>query len=268
MKYCVLVKISKHQIIFWYQLEGGVVTPLSISGPNKVPLICYVNGNEFKIGEFAKERFLVNDKNAYSNFFELVKDPGIHFTLHGDTKPIKQLLYYGIENHLSHFIKTILYKNDSIEGYRTNFCLRFWFDDDIENQEKVLVEDLFKEAGYGNVAEINSDLFLNLEVSSGMGSSRSRLCLSVVSNDLYVKLFDNNNFKLVAQTKLDQLGSDPRAKILAKLILEDIKEANPHIRIDEEKEISHIISHCVQLLSSLSPIIRNSITLSTGIKTD
>ena len=85
---------------------------------------------------------------------------------------------------------------------------------------------------------------------------------------MYVKLFDNNNFKLVAQTKLDQLGSDPRAKILAKLILEDIKEANPHIRIDEEKEISHIISHCVQLLSSLSPIIRNSITLSTGIKTD
>ncbi|MBK8627939.1 MAG: hypothetical protein IPN86_20965 [Saprospiraceae bacterium] len=57
MKYCVLVKISKQQLGFWYQLEGGVHTPLSINGPNTIPLCFYVNGNEFKIGDFAKERF-------------------------------------------------------------------------------------------------------------------------------------------------------------------------------------------------------------------
>lgn len=159
MKYCVLVKISKQQLGFWYQFEGGEYTPLSINGPNKIPLCFYVNGNDFKIGEFAKERFLVNDKNAYNDYFELVKDPTNYFTLHGDSKPIKQLLYYGVENYLSHFIKTILYKNESIEGFRKTFCLRFWLNDDIENQEKVLVENLFKEAGYENVAEVNADFF-------------------------------------------------------------------------------------------------------------
>jgi len=144
VKYCVLVKISKHQLSFWYQLENGVPTPLSITGPNTIPLCFYVNGNDFKIGIFAKERFLQNDRSAYDDYFELIKDPVEYFTLHGDSKPVKQLLYYGVENYLSHFIKTILYKNESIEGFRTTFCLRLWFDDDIENQEKVLVENLLK----------------------------------------------------------------------------------------------------------------------------
>ena len=268
MKYCVLVKISKQQLGFWYQLEGGAHTPLSINGPNTIPLCFYVNGNEFKIGDFAKERFLVNDRHAYIDYFEIVKDPVKHFTLHGDSKPVKQLLYYGVENYLSHFIKTILYKNESIEAFRTNFCLRFWFDDDIENQEKVLVENLFKEAGYENVAEVDVDLFLNKELNSEIKSTKSRLCLSAISNDLYVKLFKVPTYSLLGQIKLEQLGSDPRAKIIAKLILEDIKEASPHIYIDEEKEIAYIINHCVQLLSSLSPVMRNDIELSTGVRTD
>jgi hypothetical protein len=268
MKYCVLIKISKQQLAFWYQLESGVCTPLSIGGSNKIPLCFYVNENEFKIGEFAKERFLVNDKNAYIDYFELVKDPANHFILHGDSKPVKQLFYYGVENYLSHFIKTILYKNESIEAFRTNFCLRFWFDDDIENQEKILVETLFKEAGYENAAEVNADLFLNKELIPEINSSRSRVCLSAISNDLYVKLFKSPDFSLVGQIKLEQLGSDPRAKILAKLILEDIQEASPHIYIEEEKEVAYIINHCTQLLSSLLPIMRNDLELSTGVRTD
>jgi hypothetical protein len=268
MKYCVLIKISKQQLAFWYQLEGGAYTPLSISGPNKIPLCFYVNGNDFTIGEFAKERFLVNDKNAYNNYFELVKDPAKHFILHGDSKPVKQLLYYGVENYLSKFIKEILFKNESIEAFRTNFCLRFCFDDDIESQEKILVENLFKEAGYENVVEVNSNLFLNHEISLETKSSRSRLCLSAISNDLYVKLYKLPELCLVGQIKLEQLGSDPRAKILAKLILEDIKEASPHIRIEEDKEVAYIINHCTQLLSSLSPIMRNELALSTGVRSD
>jgi hypothetical protein len=268
MKYCVLVKISKQQLSFWYQIEGGVFAPLSIGNSGRVPICFYVNGTDFQIGEFAKDRFLVNDKNAYAGYFDLVKDPSNYFILHGDSKPIKQLLYYGIENFLSHFIKTILYKNESIESYRTSFCLRFWFDDDIESQERLLVENLFKEAGYENVAETNADIHLNKELSHETKSARSRICLSAVSNDLFVKLFKAPDFSLLGCIKLAQYGADPRAKILAKLIIEDIKDAHPHIFVDDEKETVHIINHCVQLLSSLSPIIRNKIELSTGVTAD
>jgi hypothetical protein len=268
MRYCVLLKISKQVLTFWYQLEGGTATPLSINGSNAIPFYFYVDGNDFKIGDFARERYLINDKNAYFNYFELIKDPSKHFVLHGDSKPIKQLLYYGVENILSHFIKTILFKNESIEGFRTNICLQFWFDDDIENQERVLVQNLFKEAGYENAEEINADLFLNKELNLEIKSSKSRICLSAISNDLFVKLFKSPSFNLASQLKLEHLGSDPRAKIIAKLILEDIKEANPHIYIEEEKDIAHIINHCAELLSSLTLIMEGRIELSNGIKAD
>ena len=268
MKYCVLVKISKQQLTFWYQLEGGEHMPFSINGTNTIPLCFYVNGNDFKVGDLAKERILVNDKNTYNNYFEIVKDPTRHFTLHGDSKPVKQLLYFGIEYYLSQFVKIILYKNESIEGFRSSFCLRFWFEDDIASHEKKLVLNLFKEAGYDNVDAINIDLIFNTLISSEIKSSKSRLCLSAISNDLYIKLYKAPDFILSGQFNLEQLGSDPRAKILAKLILEDIKQASSHIYFDEEKELPHIITHCVQMLSALTPVMRGDIYLSSGIVTD
>lgn len=267
MKSCVLVKISKQTLSFWYQIEGEAYASLSFKEGNEVPLCFYVNGNDFNVGSLAKERCLVNDPSSYNNYFESVKDPSKYFILLGDSKPYKQLLYYGIENYLSHFVKTILYKNESIEAYRLNFCLRFWFDDDIENPEKILVINLFKEAGYENVDSINIDNHLKFQISSLSNSGKARIYLSAISNDLFIKLY-NSDYRLLSQFKLEDSGSDPRAKILAKLILEDIKEANPFISINEEVEIGFIIKHSTGLLSSLSPLMRNEIELTTGVKAD
>lgn len=267
MKSCVLVKISKQTLSFWYQIEGGDYAPLSLKEGNEVPLCFYVNGNDFKVGSFAKERCLVNDPNSYNNYFESVKDPSKYFILHGDSKPYKQLLYYGIENYLSHFVKTILYKNESIEAFRINFCLRFWFDDDIENPERNLVNNLFKEAGYENVDTINIDNHLKSQISGDSKSGKARIYLSAIANDLFVKLYSSQH-SFLSQFILEELGSDPRAKILAKLILEDIKEASPFIDVNEEVEIGHIINHCTNLLSSLTPLMRNEIELSTGVQAE
>lgn len=224
MRYCVLIKISKQRLCFWYQIENSDFAPLSLKDGSDIPLYFYVSGNDFRVGHFARERHNVNDRNAYQDYFSLIQDPSKYFVLHGDSKPIKQLLYYGIENYLSHFIKTILFKNESIEAYRINFCLRFWFDDDISKPERYLVENLFKEAGYENVKEIDSSVHINNVISEQSTSNRSRLFLSSVNNDLYIKLFNYPKYTFQSHYKLEDLGSDPRAKILAKLILEDIKK--------------------------------------------
>jgi hypothetical protein len=267
MKSCVLVKISKQFLSFWYQIEGGDFTALSIKEGNVVPLCFYVNCNDFKVGSFAKERCLVNDPNSYKDYFETIKNYANIFVLHGDSKPVKQLLYYGIENYLSHFIKTILYKNESIEAYRKDFCLRFWFDEDIENHERILVINLFKEAGYENVDSINIDYHINEQINLISDKKKTRILLTAISNDLFIKLFSVNQI-CIDHHKLENLGSDPRAKIIAKLILEDIKEAYPYFQINEDVEIGYIINHCSHLLSYLTPLMRNEIILSTGIKTD
>lgn len=268
MKYCVLVKISKHSLCFWYQLEGSEYSPLSMKEGNNIPLCFYVNGNDFNLGQFALERSKVNDPNIFNHYFELIKDPSKHFTLYGDNKPIKLLIYYGIEIYLSHFIKSVLYKNDSIEAYRTNFCLRIWFDEDIENPEKILISNLFKEAGYENANEININEYLRGLINSQLNSSRLPLVITALNNDLYIKHFLAGNNKQVFIEKIEGHGSDPRAKILANLIIEDIKEANPHIHIDLDKDIQFILGHCVKLLNNLTPIMRNDIILSSGVNVD
>jgi hypothetical protein len=267
MKSGVLVKVSKQTLSFWYQMEGGDYAALTFKEGNVVPLCFYANGNEFSIGTFAKERCQVNDPFAFTNYFETVKDPSKYFVLLDDKKPFKQLLYFGIESFLSHFIKTILYKHESIEAFRSNFCLRFWFDDDLESSERIFVLTLFKEAGYENVSATNIDNQLKRLISSATADERGRFYLSAIANDLYVQLFSSTH-QLLGKFKLPELGSDPRARILAKLILEDIKEANPHIYFEEDKEIGFIINHCTSLLSSLTPLIRNQIELSTGVRTD
>lgn len=76
--------------------------------------------------EMLQERVLnSNNPNAFGNYFEIVKDPSKHFNIYGNKKPVKQLLYYGIEQYLSYFINTVLYKSDSIESYRQQFPLFF-----------------------------------------------------------------------------------------------------------------------------------------------
>jgi hypothetical protein len=268
MKYCVLVKISRQNLTFWYQMDGGDFAPLSIKEGNEIPLSFYVSGNDFKVGRFARERVNVNDPFAYNNYFDLIQDPSKRFLLHDDSKPVKQLLYYGIENYLSHFIKTILFKNESIEAFRTIFCLRFWFEDDISKPERLHVENLFRDAGYENVDEIDFGIHLNRIASDLTQSNRSRLFLSAITNDLYIKLYTSPNYGFQGLFKLEELGSDPRAKVLAKLILEDIKEASPHIYFEQDNEMSHIVSHCASLLNNLTPIIRNEIELSSGTRTE
>lgn len=57
MNFCVLVKISKYKVSFWYQSEGNLHAPLIIKGTNIIPLIFYVNGNDFIFGNAARESF-------------------------------------------------------------------------------------------------------------------------------------------------------------------------------------------------------------------
>jgi hypothetical protein len=59
MNFCVLVKISKRMVSFWYQSDGSPYAPLVIKESNEVPLYFYVNGNDFIFGNSAKRQILL-----------------------------------------------------------------------------------------------------------------------------------------------------------------------------------------------------------------
>ena len=75
MAFCVLIKISKYKVSFWYQSERNPYAPLMLNDLNEIPLYFYVNGNDFIFGNtVAKDRFDSNHPNAFGNYFEIIKN--------------------------------------------------------------------------------------------------------------------------------------------------------------------------------------------------
>ncbi|WP_342328100.1 hypothetical protein [Pedobacter sp. FW305-3-2-15-E-R2A2] len=268
MKFCVLAKISKRSVSFWYQSDRNAYAPLSLTESNEVPLYFYVNGNDFIFGTAARDRFNRHDPNAYGNYFEIIKDPGKHFSIYGNKKPVKQLFYYGVEQYLSHFLNTVLYKTDSIESYRQHFPLRFLFDTDIEDNEKSLIAHLFKEAGYFNLegVDFNKALFGVLTKKAVLPKGKAVLLLSSVDDVLYLKLYKELMNEAVGSFKLEGQGADPRVKILADMIVEYIIVQNSYLSIDKDAEIAALLPFCVRMLENINPIIKGDAELTDGNK--
>jgi len=268
MKFCVIAKISKRSVSFWYQSDSNAYAPLIIKESNEIPLYFYVNGNDFIFGSAARERFNRHDPNAYGNYFEIIKDPVKHFVIYGNKKPVKQLFYYGIEQCLSYFLNTVLYKGDSIESYRQQFPLRFLFDTDIEDNEKSLIEHLFQEAGYFNLDRVyfNRTLFAVLAQKGVLSKEKAILLLCGIDDVLYLKLYKNIHAEAIGSYRLEGQGADPRVKILADMIVEYIIIQQPYLSIDKDAEITFLLPFCASLLENISPIIKGDAELSDGNK--
>lgn len=266
MKFCVLAKISKRTVTFWYQSDSNPYAPLKMRELNEVPLYFYVNGNDFIFGAAARERFYKNDPYAYGNYFEIVKDPAKHFSIYGNKKPVKQLFYYGVEQYLSHFLNTVLYKSDSIESYRQQFPLRFLFEDDIEDNEKSLIENLFQEAGYFNLDRIgyHETLFNILTQKQILSNNKAILFMNGIDDVLYLNLYKNSKANVLGSAKLVGQGADPRVKILADMIVEYIILQNSYLSVNKENEISFLLPFCAALLQNINPIINGEAELSDG----
>ena len=266
MNYCVLVNISKTTISFWYQQEGTPFEPLSQSEGNVLPLYFYANENDFILGTNARERFLNGDQvHAFGNYFDIITNPSSFFNVYGNKKHVKFLLYYAVEQYLSHFINSVLYKNESIEGYRNNFPLRFVFSEDIAPKEKLLVESIFKESGYDNISSISyskylfEHLFNNGIVNKGIPT----LLLTGIDGNLYVELFGKSTENSDGHLVLEDEGADPRIKIMAKMIYDDAMGIT-RMNLNEKTEIAHLIPYALDFLAQDSAIPKGDVTLSDG----
>lgn len=267
MSYCVLIKVSRRMVSFWYQTEGNPYAALCLRDTNSIPLYFYVAGNDFYFGNPAKDRFYKNDPNAFGNYFEIIKDPSLHFNIYGNKKPVKQLFYHGVEQLLSHFINTVLYKSDSIESYR-HFPLRFIFEADIEDQEKVLIEALFTEAGYYNVKRVDftQALLKVLTEANIVQRDNPILLLRSIDNKLFLHLYKSGFSDYPARIQLDGQGADARVKIVAEMILEYICSSNPFLSIDHEKELAALLPFCKTLLEQEMAVITGEAELTDGHK--
>jgi hypothetical protein len=266
MNYCVLVHISKSSISFWYQQQGAPFEALAIKDGNVMPLYFYAKENDFILGSAARERYLNGDQvNAFGNYFEIVSNPASYFTVYGNKKHVKFLLYYAVEQYLSHFLNTVLYKNESIEGYRNNFTLRFTFSNDVALKEKLLVESIFKESGYDNIESLSyiQFLFTFLVNENYINRQTPVILLSGIDGNLFIELFFKSFINPISHVIIEEQGSDPRIKYMAKMIYDDAM-ATARLNLNLKNELSHLLPYAKEFLLQDSAIPKGDITLSDG----
>jgi hypothetical protein len=266
MNFCVLVHISKNSISFWYQHQDAPFGPLAIKDGNDMPLYFYARENDFILGSAARERFLNGDQvNAFGNYFDIIANPANYFTVYGNKKHVKFLMYYAVEQYLSHFLNTVLYKNESIEGYRDNFPLRFMFSNDVAQKEKLLVESIFKESGYDNVETLSYTQFLFnfLIIENLINPQIPSILLTGLNGDLFIELYSNVFINPISHVIVEEQGSDPRIKYMAKMIYDDAMSTT-RLNLDLKKELSHLLPYAKEFLSQDSAIPKGDITLSDG----
>ncbi|TWR26792.1 hypothetical protein FPZ42_07070 [Mucilaginibacter achroorhodeus] len=268
MGYCVVIKVSRQSVAFWYQANGQRYKPLVVKGASEVPLYFHVHNNAFVFGAYARERFYQHDPDAFANYFELIKDQRKHFILHGNQKRMKQLLYYGIEQFLSHFLTTILYKNDGIEAHRPVLPLKFLFGPDLDEPERTLISEMFTEAGYGLVSVISYTdiLMVHLRACGAIGHLRPAVLLSAVEDTLYADLYLPAELSAARSVKVVGQGADPRIRILAEMIIDYITEQNFHLELKREAEVGAVLPFCAQLLKNPSLILQGETELLDGNK--
>ena len=266
MRYCVLIHMSRTSISFWYQQQGAPFESLAKIEGNVVPLYFYVNCNDFILGTFAKERFLNGDTaNTFGDYFKIVADPSKYFKIFGNKKHVKFLLYYAVEQYLSHFLNTVLYKKESIEEYRNNFPLRFMFSSDIVQKERLLVESIFSETGYDNVETLSYPQFLytTLKTQRLIDPKLSTILLTGIDGNLIVELFNGTCMTCIDEEIIEEQGADPRIKIMAKMLYENAI-STIHVALSEKTEIVHLLTYAKAFLEQESAIPRGDITLSDG----
>lgn len=266
MSYCVLVNISKSAISFWYQQQGSSFQPLSQNDGNVLPMYFYANGNEFVLGSIARERFLNGEHvYAFGNYFDIITNPSSYFTVYGNQKHVKFLMYYAVEQYLSHFLNTVLYKNESIEGYRNNFPLRFTYSNDIAEKERILVENIFKESGYDNVESISYSCFMfqYLIKINFINPKQPVILLTGIDGNLFIELYSKSFIKPQNHAIVEDQGADPRINIMAKMIFDDAM-ATTRLSLNEKKELIHLLPNAKEFLAQVSAIPKGDIALSDG----
>ena len=261
MKYCVIIELTKNTIKFRYQIDNGQVEFLALKeSEQEIPLAFYLNGDELLMGKYAVERASCGDPFAYTDYFELIKDPQKNFKYANEQRPIKQLLYLGVERYLSFFLREkLLAQDSSIDSNRPTFPLRLCFGQDVSSNERRFVLDQFILAGYGNVAEVEIEPSLFEIVSP---KPKDKLMLAGVNGNLVMSYYSMSTRRFEQTKTLTGMGVDPRYRKCAEKIRGYIIDMDPFLSETLDSNLDVLMAEAKKILGSKSTLMTGSVFLS------
>lgn len=264
--YKIIISISHHRIAFEYWQRDGENKLMPLPNGNwPAPLAFYCSDTGIVIGDDAVRAANSGTTNAFVNYFERLADD-TSYNIGGQTRPIRNLLLDAAESIFRDFFREVLFNRlGSLSDNRANMPLTIVCESDIKPNEKVLLQDLFKDSGYNRVRVVNYDRYINRYINRFL--AREYVCDKVVvawaeDTDLTFSIFGVNNDTPPIVKSFENLGIDPRKKYVEDLIWECIIAQNQWFqRANEADTISKAAS---DFLTSSQPLISDSIILSDG----
>ncbi|MDG1328286.1 MAG: hypothetical protein P8P41_07580, partial [Flavobacteriaceae bacterium] len=104
----IILLIKRNKIELFYCQNNSEYRSYKPDGTNEIPMCFFSDGSTFQIGKKAKTKFDNKNKEAYSNYFDLIKEVDKQFKFIGGVKqPIKNIFIRGVEFLINEFLKNI-----------------------------------------------------------------------------------------------------------------------------------------------------------------
>jgi|GEM_PF-2404205 hypothetical protein len=264
MNYIVVISLSRRKVRFHYQIENGSVQEYLFDDKSVVlPLAFYLNGDRLLMGQYAVDRAAEHDENAFADYFGLMADADVSFAWDNSRLPAAHLLRVGLEHYFSLFLeKCISSPDSSIDANRTAFPLYLDFANDVSKAEADMVCDMFECSGYSNVAAIglyNVCLFNTLS-----NNDRGKLLVFGSGNEMTVSYVPSKSSPAAWSHTVTGVGQDPRYRVCADFIYEQICMNNPGLAINRSSNNEVLMKEARKVLDSGMPIVQGTVRLDLG----
>ena len=211
-----------------------------------IPFYFYSNNSgDILLGKSAKTKYENKDKNAYYDYFKLIKNVTQKFNFIGGEQKIDKVIIRAAEYLINGFLKNALFSEKVVYDLKDKLNISLIFYNDVSENEITFVNSIFKNEGYTKIKSFYYNyLLLNfLDQNRKIGSFKGYIILDSIENNLHINYFDNLSRK---QYKTNAVGKDlaidPRIKLLGASIINIAIEktgslVNPKDEINKHDEV-------------------------------
>lgn len=258
--YRVVITLSHRTIAFEYNQNGadGLLLPFPETS-NPEALSFYCEADRVVVGNGGRVALEAGKSGAFSDYFELIKQ-GQTFKYAGADLSHQYLLLHALEDRFRVFFRSILINKGTLDDNRSTMPLLFVLENDIQPNERRVVEDLFRNAGYGCMAFTPADDYVQRLAAERRPGQRVLSAWSDGTDLILSLMFPDGSRKMLT---LPGLGTDPRIRHVVEKLYDDLKSELWTTLEDEQEYLTRVGR---EFIMSKAPELDGTVILSDGME--
>lgn len=259
-QYRVVITLSHRTIAFEYNQNGadGLLLPFPETS-NPEALSFYCEADRVVVGNGGRVALEAGKSGAFSDYFELIKQ-GQTFKYAGADLSHQYLLLHALEDRFRVFFRSILINKGTLDDNRSTMPLLFVLENDIQPNERRVVEDLFRNAGYGCMAFTPADDYVQRLAAERRPGQRVLSAWSDGTDLILSLMFPDGSRKMLS---LPGLGTDPRIRHVVEKLYDDLKSELWTTLEDEQEYLTRVGR---EFIMSKAPELDGTVILSDGME--